>query len=115
MRAHQIKQRLLEHRHHLVARYFNELGLVTEELDSREIEAIENASEQWDARVLTRLSEVDRMSLTKIVDALKRLEAGSYGQCVECRERIAPSRLQALSEAETCYECARDAERPTPA
>jgi RNA polymerase-binding transcription factor DksA len=57
------------------------------------------------------LSEVDAAALQRIVDALQRMENGSYGRCVECCAAIEASRLSVLPEAETCYECAEDAER----
>jgi DnaK suppressor protein len=45
------------------------------------------------------------------VGALKRLEAGSYGQCVECGDTIKSARLKALPEVETCLVCQDQIER----
>lgn len=39
--------------------------------------------------------------------ALKRLEAGSYGQCLICGAPIETKRLEAAPEAEECKECAQ--------
>ena len=106
------KQRLLLRRQGLLARYHDELARASEELDTREIEAIENAAELWDARVLSRLGDADAAMLGRIVAALRRLEDGTYGACVACGVAIEAPRLHALPEAETCFDCASEAERP---
>lgn len=53
---------------------------------------------------------VDRLSAhsrrrQEIRMALKRLDAGEYGLCVDCEEPIAAKRLQAVPWAERCVIC----------
>lgn len=43
--------------------------------------------------------------------ALDRLRDGEYGQCIECEQPIAPARLQALPEVQTCVRCQDRIER----
>jgi DnaK suppressor protein len=43
--------------------------------------------------------------LEDIEDALARLEAGTYGTCVDCGRGVAPDRLDALPWAARCIEC----------
>lgn len=43
--------------------------------------------------------------------ALDRLREGEYGTCVECGENIAPARLRALPEVQTCVRCQDRLER----
>ena len=43
--------------------------------------------------------------------ALDRLNDGEYGTCVECGEDIAPARLRALPEVQTCVRCQDRLER----
>lgn len=43
--------------------------------------------------------------------ALDRLRDGDYGTCVECGEPIAPARLRALPEVQTCVRCQDRIER----
>ncbi len=38
--------------------------------------------------------------------ALDRIEAGEYGQCVQCGEKISDGRLEARPEAALCINCA---------
>lgn len=47
------------------------------------------------------LAEVHRLRA-----ALRRIEDGSYGDCVECGNAISPARLSALPTASRCIACA---------
>ena len=107
-----IKSSLLDQRRELLARYHDGLASAVEELDSREIEQVENATELWDARVLSRLSDGDAQRLAQIVGALRRIEDGCYGTCVDCGAAIGAARLSAVPEADSCYACASDASQP---
>ena len=44
--------------------------------------------------------------LQKLKEAIQRIEDGSYGQCVMCRQPIAPARLEAQPDAILCINCA---------
>ena len=52
-------------------------------------------------------------TLTKIDEALRRLEEGTYGYCFECGEEVSESRLRALPFAVRCKDCeeAREVKR----
>jgi DnaK suppressor protein len=105
------RARLQARRHELLARYQHGRELADEELDSREIEAEENAAELWDARVLSSMGELDRRALDLVVEALRRLDDGGYGRCVSCNAGIDLERLAILPEADRCLECAVQEER----
>jgi RNA polymerase-binding transcription factor DksA len=107
----QIKERLLHRRRDLLSRYHDELARADEELASRETEQVEHATELWDARVLSRLGDADAHALARLVGALRRIEQGGYGACVDCGGAIDPARLTAIPEAATCFDCAVTAER----
>jgi RNA polymerase-binding transcription factor DksA len=47
----------------------------------------------------------------RLQSALDRLRDGGYGTCVECEEAIAPARLRALPEVQTCVRCQDRLER----
>jgi DnaK suppressor protein len=51
------------------------------------------------------LIQMKSETLSKIDDALMRLEQGNYGNCFECGEEIAEKRLRALPFAVRCKEC----------
>lgn len=46
-----------------------------------------------------------RQRLVAIDEALKRIDAGHYGDCEECGEPISAARLEAWPEARQCVEC----------
>lgn len=107
------RRRLTERRHQLISRYQGTIERVNEELESREIEMVENAQEQWDSRFLTMMGDTDARALEAVVGALRRLDEGRYGVCVQCGEAIDPARLEALPEAALCVRCADAQEQPT--
>jgi DnaK suppressor protein len=51
------------------------------------------------------LIQMKAETLTKIEEALKRLEDGSFGYCFECGEEISERRLRALPFAVRCKDC----------
>jgi DnaK suppressor protein len=51
--------------------------------------------------------------LKQIVAALRRMDAGSYGQCEDCGETIDERRLRALPATPFCTPCQAIHERPT--
>ena len=51
------------------------------------------------------LIQMKAETLSKISEALARLEEGAYGNCFECGEEIAEKRLRALPFAVRCKDC----------
>jgi DnaK suppressor protein len=49
--------------------------------------------------------ERETRSLVQIGAALKRIDDGEYGICLDCEEPIAPKRLAAVPWAEYCLHC----------
>ena len=49
--------------------------------------------------------------LVQVKAALKRLDAGTYGKCVNCGKDINPRRLEALPYATLCIDCQAAAEK----
>jgi RNA polymerase-binding transcription factor DksA len=66
----------------------------------------EQATLQENDEVLGRLDELGRAEVAAIRGALRRIESGDYGFCVECRQPIDERRLAALPMAEKCSGCA---------
>jgi len=63
------------------------------------IEALQNQG-------MTRsLQERERTQFDEVLQALSRLDAGTYGVCTDCRTSISPERLQVFPETRTCGEC----------
>ncbi len=105
-----------------------ELSAIRHKIDQR-IEELENllGDDSEDTKPIEpdvsigRLSRLDSMQmqqmaleqhrrqeaeLQKLREAQNRIEDGSYGQCVMCRQPIAPARLEAQPDAILCISCA---------
>jgi DnaK suppressor protein len=67
------------------------------------------ANERREIGFATRELLVERVN--RIAAALDRLNDGEYGTCAECAEAIAPARLRALPEVQTCVRCQDRLER----
>ena len=71
--------------------------------------------EQADAGAQTEMHfavlEMRATTVTRIDQALARLDAGDYGRCVECAGDIAEARLRALPFAARCRSCEQHRER----
>jgi DnaK suppressor protein len=86
----------------------DELRPVGETGFADEVDIIQ-ANEWREIGYATRELLVDRVN--RLSGALDRLEDGEYGTCVECGEPIAPARLRAMPEVETCVRCQDQIER----
>ncbi|HET7341491.1 MAG TPA: TraR/DksA family transcriptional regulator [Methylomirabilota bacterium] len=67
------------------------------------------ASEQREMGLMSRERLVERIA--RLTAALKRIEDGSYGTCVECGKSIGQPRLKAIPEVATCVACQEKIER----
>ena len=66
----------------------------------------EQAVDLENAEVLDHLDVGARKELEEIAAALARLDAGTYGECMECGDTIPAGRLKALPYATLCVSCA---------
>ncbi len=70
--------------------------------------ADDEAAAQMDALQADRL----RRALSQVADGQQRLQAGRYGQCLDCGEAIDLRRLTALPETRYCAACQSMRESP---
>ncbi len=75
--------------------------------ETREAEPEEEAEQERDSRVLERLDEQQERRLRDIDDALARIEAGTYGNCANCRKPIGEERLRSMPTTTVCRECSQ--------
>lgn len=67
-------------------------------------------TENYDQEFTLGLIENEQETLEQVVEALARVDAGTYGTCQECGNPVAKPRLQALPHTRYCIECARKVE-----
>jgi DnaK suppressor protein len=109
-----LREQLMARRASLLSRYQGALDRADEELAVPAHELVDIASNQWDAQLLSVMSDADAQILENIAAAIGRLDGGSYGYCAICEEPIDPARLGALPEAVECVDCVRFAEDSPP-
>lgn len=69
-------------------------------------DSVEQANELENDEVLEGLDELGRAELRQITDALRRIDAGTYGTCARCHQPIDDRRLRAVPATTTCVACA---------
>ncbi|HLM58043.1 MAG TPA: TraR/DksA family transcriptional regulator [Pyrinomonadaceae bacterium] len=106
------KRKMKSYRDRLLERRETLFSQVTEaEMSSRErdLEATQDpadmAANAYTKELLISMSANDRKLLELIDEALVRVEAGEYGECVNCGEPVQEKRLDAVPWARYCLKC----------
>jgi DnaK suppressor protein len=71
----------------------------------------DHASNDRDRELALMITDRERTKLVQIVDALKRIEDGEYGECENCQDEIGEDRLRAMPFAKFCLSCKIELER----
>ena len=108
------RRRLLARRNALLSRYRDLVDRADGATATREPDVLDHAENEWDARVLSTMSDADANALADVVAALVRIDCDAYGICTHCGEAIDARRLRALPAAALCVDCAGDAEKSVP-
>jgi DnaK suppressor protein len=72
---------------------------------------IDTASSEMNLAFQGRLRERERGLLSKINQALDKIEQGIYGECESCGEQISLKRIEARPVAELCIDCKSEQEQ----
>jgi DnaK suppressor protein len=70
----------------------------------------DRASMESERNFELRIRDRERKLISKIKDALVRIEAGTYGICEECGENISDERLKARPVTTLCIDCKKKQE-----
>jgi len=79
--------------------------------ENRAVEVVERAANEAADDLAAGLAEIESAQLAQIEQALRRLEEGTFGLCVECGKPIPQKRLQLLPFATHCIRCQRAQEQ----
>ena len=103
------RQQLLEMRTSLLAQMSEQRGglvgraqAAADHFERREDSSAQVATER---ELEFAIGEREISELTMIDAALARIEAGTYGECIDCGIDISTQRLQASPEAPRCISC----------
>jgi DnaK suppressor protein len=82
-----------------------ELEQEEDELEVVEEHSSDEAADTSEAEREEALIEAAQVRREEALAALARLDAGTYGRCVDCGEQVAPARLEFRPEAARCLAC----------
>ena len=103
-RYESLKQMLEERRQEIV----DKLRTIREAMPDQRLD-VQDAEEQavtdFAKDMEFALVQMKADTLSRIDEAMRRLEAGTYGECAECGTEITGARLKALPFAVLCRDC----------
>jgi DnaK suppressor protein len=73
-------------------------------------DSVDQASADADKTITVQIKNRDRGVLVQIDEALRRIEAGIFGECERCSEAIAEARLRANPSTTLCIDCKAELE-----
>lgn len=85
-------------------------GAATVELDQTRVGRLSRMDALQSQAMSVETRRRRQLQLKQIAAALRRLDTGDYGYCLECGEPIAQRRLQIDPAASLCIRCAEAAE-----
>ncbi len=108
-RYNELKQMLLGRRRELQAQVQDKMRDVRATGEVTKLSEVFDAGESSEADIQEdielALIQMKSETLSRVDDALGRLEQGTYGNCFDCGEEIAEKRLRALPFAVRCKDC----------
>jgi DnaK suppressor protein len=109
VRYAELRDILLERRREILSEVKSKIRDVRAEGSSGNMHGVADVGETSEADIQDdiefALIQMKAETLTKIDEALARLEEGTYGNCFECGEEISQQRLRALPFAVRCRDC----------
>lgn len=70
----------------------------------------DRASHETGRNFLLRVKDRERKLISKVQEAIKRIDDGTYGICELCGEEISEKRLEARPVTTCCIECKKEEE-----
>jgi DnaK suppressor protein len=90
----------------LLARHEDRLLPETDAPDATAVEEIQ--VQTWEGHGLPASSDDHVCAMDEIIDALRRVDAGTYGRCVVCGDPVGFQRLQNSPTTRMCEGCTDD-------
>jgi len=90
-----------------------ELSIKTAQLIDDEdtfADSVDQASADAEKSISVSMKNRDENLLTQLDAALRRIDAGTFGQCAECGESITEGRLNAFPLTTLCIDCKAELE-----
>lgn len=103
------KEELMTRRAEMLA----DISATTQDLlddDQAFADSVDLASAESDKTMRLRIKDRGRDALVEVEQALRRIEAGSFGECESCGEEIGDARLRANPSTTLCIDCKAELE-----
>ena len=109
----EMKEKLMAERNEILAKLNSEEDKFRTEamVSSGRGDSSDLASDEGDYRKMEALNAMDARKLKAIEGALKRINEGKYGYCLQCGKKIPEGRLRAIPSSVLCVECKAENER----
>ena len=105
----ELKKILEDRRREMMSQVQERMRDVRTEGASSTVQGVLDAAESSEADIQDEIEfaliQMKAETLTKINEAHRRLEEGTYGYCFECGEEVSERRLRALPFAVRCKDC----------
>jgi DnaK suppressor protein len=95
----------------LAARSINDGAANIVELDQTRVGRLSRMDAMQSQAMSQAANQRRDLSLLAIDRALERIDAGTYGECIDCAEQINPNRLEADPVVRRCIRCAAESEK----
>jgi DnaK suppressor protein len=96
---------LLQKQRELMQAYAVSKGDSRSHLDNGTEDYIDYAVNSYAKEFLLSLTELDRKQLLLVEEALRRIDRGEFGRCLQCGEEINRKRLEVAPWARHCVRC----------
>ena len=63
------------------------------------------ASDSYDRELSLNIASEEQLVVYEIDEALKRIEDGKFGKCIECEKKVPLKRLNVIPYAKYCIQC----------
>jgi DnaK suppressor protein len=100
-----MREKLEKKRQDIAAMYRRDLRSGQEATDENTDDLVDRANNAYNRELNFALSGTERLLLVQVEEALARLDAATFGNCVSCGRPIARPRLEALPWARYCIDC----------
>ena len=114
-----IKQELLKYKKHLLKLREDVTGEISNiakdnlksqkessgDLSGYSFHMADMASDSYDRELRLNIASEEQLVVYEIDEALKRIEDGKFGKCIECEKKVPLKRLNVIPYAKYCIQC----------
>ena len=76
-----------------------------DDLNEQTADIVDDAAQSHNRQLMLELGEQEWQKLRLVEQAIKKIDDGQYGTCLECGERIPEARLKIIPFAAHCIDC----------